>query len=162
MRSAGTYRHGRNPHGFTILELMVGLVSASILALTSGLMLYYAYTVWQRLGASVNLQRDEQIAMNMLVRMTRSGTNMSFVSSPLPQYTIQFSGQPTAAFYASGNSLYYDPNTNIANDQIRLINGTLWGAQFSVNITNTAVTLLLVQKANNDIMSNQVTITRRN
>lgn len=153
--------------GFSILEIMAGLIPAVILALTAGIMLFYASRTQQNLGNAIGMQRDEQVAMNVLVRLTRAGTNMTFSAAP-PRYTVKATGRPTAAIYSANHSLYYDPNTNAANDQVQLINGSLWGPQFSVSFSNHAtrnvnmVTILLVQKSNSDIMSNQVTVTRRN
>lgn len=165
MRTAGTQRQGGRPRGFTLLELLAGIVAASILVLTAGILLRFTYVSWHRMGDSVEMQRDEQIAMDMLTRLTRAGNSMTFTNS---RYTIQRNGGPAAAIYAASSSLYYDPNTNTPNDQVRLVNGTLWGPQFSVSFSNNAVrnintvTILLVQQANGDVMSNQVTVTRRN
>ena len=167
MSAQDSNRHLANVHGFTLLEVMAGLLASAILALTAGIMLFYASRTQQNLGNALSMQRDEQVAMDELMRLTRAGTNLIFSASP-PRYTVQHLGRPPAAIYTAGNSLYYDPNTNVANDQVLLIRGTLWAPQFSVMFSNNAarnintVTLLLVQKVNGDIMSNAVTVTRRN
>jgi len=167
MRFTRANSRTKNAHGFSYVEVLAAVVAASILALTAGIILVYATRNWQNLGSALTLQRDEQIAMDLLMRLTRAGTNLTFTSSP-PRYTVQRANHATEAIYSTNNGLYYDPNTNTPNDQVQLINGTLWGPQFSVTFSNNAArninqaTILLVQKANSDIMSNQVTVTRRN
>ena len=167
MRVHPSLQRPTGKRGFSILEIIAGLIPAAILAMTAGIMLFYAFRTGQNLGNGINMQRDEQIAMDQLMRLTRAGTNMTFSASPT-RYTVKVPGRPTAAIYSANNSLYYDPNTNAANDQVRLINSTLWGPQFFVSFSNNVVrnvntvTILLVQKSNGDIMSNLVTVTRRN
>ena len=157
----------RAANGFTLLEVLAVMLASSILALTAGIMLYSASKSTQTLRSAISAQRDEQIAMDTLMRLARAGTNLSFTVSP-PRFTVQRAGYPISAVYASSNSLYFSPNTNVAAGLVQLINGTLWGPQFSITFSNNVtrninmVTILLVQQANSNILSNLVTITRRN
>ncbi len=154
----------RNPEraarraGFTLLELLAGIVAAAVLALTAGSMLWYGYRGWQRVGDSIGMQRDMRAAMDVMCRAIRAGTNMTF--SPGLVFTVQYSGLPASSVYAASNSLYYVPDAASAGSQMRLVNGTL--RQFGVDISADTATLTLVLQANQETLSNRVTLTRRN
>lgn len=144
--------------GFTLLELAAAIVAAAILALTAGSMLWYGYRGWKQLGDSIGLQRDMRAAMNVMERAVRSGTNMTFSTGLV--FTVQYATLPAALVYAAGNSLYYQPNAAVTGSQMTLVGGTL--QQFGVGLATNTVTLTLVLKANQETLSNQVVLTRRN
>ena len=144
--------------GFTLVELTAGMVTASVLALTAGSMLWYGYLGWHRLGDAVNMQRDMRAALETLSHAVRTGTNMTVTGGTV--FTVQSATRPPVSVYSSGGSLYYDPNTGAAGDQITLVNGTL--QTFDVAVASNTATALLVLKSNSETLSNRVVMTRRN
>jgi len=52
--------------GFTIVELLIGIIAAAILALTMGVMLANTYQGWLRSQALADLERDAAVAIHTL------------------------------------------------------------------------------------------------
>jgi len=71
----------RRQTGFTLVELTVGMLYASVLALTMGVLLYFNYKGLTQLQSVADMQRDGALAMNTMTRVIRDGsaTNMSWV-----------------------------------------------------------------------------------
>lgn len=66
-----------------MVELVAGMLCASILVLTMGILLYLNYTGWARLQAVAEMQRDGSLAMNTLTDVLRCGnaTNLQWNGS---------------------------------------------------------------------------------
>jgi prepilin-type N-terminal cleavage/methylation domain-containing protein len=144
--------------GFTLVELMAASVASAVLLLTVGCLLWFGYLGWKRTSEAVNLQRDMRASMDVLTRMVRSGTNMTFSTSLV--FVVQYSNRPPSSVTGVGSNLFYDPNTTASGDGAQLVYGTL--RQFHVAIaTNLAyVTLRLSNSV--DTISNRVAVFRRN
>ena len=64
--------HGTNrKSGFTIMELLVAMMATAILALIVGLMLVYGWQGWHQNTASVEMQRDATLAMQVIAKEIR-------------------------------------------------------------------------------------------
>ena len=65
------------------MELMVGILAASILAITIGAMLYYSYSGLRKMRALAEMERDGSLAMRTMSRVIRgaSSNNIRNVSS---------------------------------------------------------------------------------
>ena len=57
--------------GFTVVELMVGLLATTILSLTVGTMLVFGWRSWSHYTEWVGMQRDATIAMRSISREIR-------------------------------------------------------------------------------------------
>lgn len=117
---AAMKRHAAS-QGFSLAEVMVALVSGSILALTAGSMLFYTYLGWRRSGQAVEIQRDASVAVALLshslrrtaaVNVTVAGSRITIVR---PTVTEEFS--------VSGQDLIHDPDTSTAGDEQTIIFG---------------------------------------
>lgn len=144
--------------GFSLVELLVALSAASILALTMGAMMWSATVSLKRTGRSVELQRDMRASMDVMTRMTRLATNMVFTTGMV--YTAQFSDRPPMMVFVATNNLYYDPNTAVAGNEVKLTEGQV--TQFQVVFTSRSARISLGMQNAEDAISNQVTLTRRN
>jgi prepilin-type N-terminal cleavage/methylation domain-containing protein len=144
--------------GFSLVEMLVALSAASILALTMGAMMWSATLSWKRTGQSVELQRDMRASMDVITRMARSATNMLFTTSLV--YTAQFSDRSPMSVYVATNRLYLDPNTTVANNEVRLTAGLV--NRFAVQFTGRTAIVTLSLRNNDDVVSNLVVLTRRN
>jgi prepilin-type N-terminal cleavage/methylation domain-containing protein len=113
--------------GFTIIELMVAMVIGSILAITAGSMLYYIFLTWHRNTDEVELQRDATIAMNMISRAIRAAT-ANDIQAASQSLVIK-----NKTFYNTNSSLWYDPDTTIANNEIEIINNKVNSISFINN-----------------------------
>ncbi len=126
--------------GFTIIELMIALVAASILAITAGITLVYGHSGWRRNNAAMELQRDATLAMYRLSRAVR-GASAADVTTPLAgQSAEQLTIQPTE-FRVNGDHLLYDPNTGTDGDEVVIVNGRL--ETFTVTDLGTGVLITL-------------------
>lgn len=146
-----------HPNGFSLVELMIGMVAAAILVLTAGAMLWHAQAALRKLNAVVNVHRDMRASMDVLTKMTRPGTNFTYVSGT--GYTVMYSNRAPSRVYASGSNLLYRVNTSTGGDQ-QLANGTL--LQFNVVLQTNKAIVTLVLGSSLEQMSNRVVVTRRN
>ncbi len=148
----------RQRAGFSLIELVAGMLAAAVLALTAGSMLWYGYRGWRRTVDAVELQRDSRVAMDVLTRSMRAGTNMTFTTGLV--FTVWRPNRPTARVYASGRDLFYVPNTASAGNNMRLVGGTLDRFNVGVGVSNSSVVLVLSTSAS--MISNRVVVSRRN
>lgn len=159
-------RQDRRRAGFSLIELIAGILAAAVLALTAGSMLWYGYLGWRRTGETVELQRDYRAAMDVLTRALRAcpSTNMTFVSATAG-LVFTCPGKPTARVYRSGNDLVYVPDTASGGNSTRLIGGTLAPNGFNVDLgasTSTVSSVLLMLSTTTSSISNRVIVSRRN
>ena len=157
MRPVGENTAAARQGGFSLVELIMGMIAAACLALTAGAMLWYGYLGWRRTGEQVAAQRDMRAAMDVLTRSLRMGSSATFTTGGV--LTVQFSDRPTATVSASGSNLVYRPDITTAN-QATLVNGTL--QRFDVALAGSVATVTLVLRLDPGGLSNRVTITRRN
>lgn len=143
--------------GFTIVELIIALAAASILAITAGITLVYGYSGWCRNNAAVELQRDATLAMYRLSRAVR-GASASDVNTPLAgQSAEQLTIQPTEfRVNVNGDCLLYDPNTGVEGDEVVIVDGRLETFTVTNLATGTGMSITLELQNEN---GNEVTIT---
>ena len=48
---------GRHNAGFTIVELLAGMIAAAVLVLTAGAMVFFAFSAWRKQHDAVELQK---------------------------------------------------------------------------------------------------------
>jgi Tfp pilus assembly protein PilW len=107
--------------GFSLVELMVALLSGSVLALTAGSMMYYTYLGWERSNRAVGIQRDAAMASELLSHSLRrtAAVNVTVSASTI---TIVRSSV-TEQFSVNGQNLVYDPDTATPGDEETIISG---------------------------------------
>ena len=141
--------------GFTLVELMIVSVAASILAITAGMTLVYGYSGWCRNNAAMELQRDATLAMYRMSRAIREASAAD-VTTSASQLTIQ-----TTEFRVDvdGGHLLYDPNTGIDGDGVVIVDGRLKTFTVTNLATGTGVSITLELQNEN---GNEITITDAN
>ena len=104
MKSEGTA-------GFTLVELLIGVVAAAVLALTAGLMLVNTYQGWARGQGVVELERDAALAIQTLAVATRGAcyTNTTPVTGT-DTLVVTVPGNTVRTFSVQGRSLIYSHN----------------------------------------------------
>lgn len=65
----------RSIDGFSLVELLMGMVAASVLALIIAIVVGYSYGGWMRMRAMAELQRDAAIAMRGIAIELRPVSN---------------------------------------------------------------------------------------
>jgi Tfp pilus assembly protein FimT len=86
--------------GFTLVEMMVTLASATILALTVALILFMGWLSWRATSEQVQLQSDAALAVRMMAHQIRmsetndvsviSGTSLTCGTNGVRDYVITF------------------------------------------------------------------------
>ena len=149
--------------GFTMVELLVALAAASILAITAGITLVYGCSGWRRNNAAVELQRDATLAMYRLSRAVR-GASATDVTTPLAGQSAEQLTIQSTEFRVNEEHLLYDPNTGIDGDEVVIIDGRLKTFTVTNLSTGTGVSIILeLQNENSDeIAITSAIITFRN
>ena len=111
-------------NGFSLVELMVGMLAAAIIALTAGAMLYYGFRSLGETSTAVELQRDGTLAMRSILTALReaSGTNVTVAGGS--QISISLADR-VAFFEQRDNDLFFDYDTGSAGNEALLVEGTL-------------------------------------
>lgn len=94
--------------GFSLVELMIGIVAAGILALTAGTLLASVYKGWARSMALADLERDAAVAIHTLDLAVRGATNAAWDGATL---TVYWPTNAPKIFSTSGGSLSYSGMT---------------------------------------------------
>ncbi len=143
--------------GFTLVELIIALAAASILAITAGITVVYGYSGWRRNNAAVELQRDATLAMYRMSRAIREASAAD-VTTPLAGLSAeQLTIQPTEfRVNVNGDCLLYDPNAGTDGDEVVIVDGRLETFTVTNLATGTGVSITLeLQNENGD----EITIT---
>ena len=93
--------------GLTLVELMLGMLTASILALTVGAMLVYNYQGMARSSSMAELERDAALAVGTLDSAVRAASNVVAATTNKLQVSA---GGNNRTFSVVGRSLLYNPN----------------------------------------------------
>ena len=70
-------RFSQNKKGWTLIELMISMVSASIFMLVVGSLLFFGWSGWLQNSASVEMQRDISLAMQVMTREIRCAESIA-------------------------------------------------------------------------------------
>lgn len=105
-------RHDKQRSGFSLVELMMALFAASILAITAGILLSSGVTHTIRLRDEVDLQRDLTAAWQTIRSVVRTASSAQFHTASNRLDIVGLSG--FSAIYRDGNSLrFLTPNGNV-------------------------------------------------
>lgn len=152
--------------GFTIVELLAAMISASVLALTLSVLVVYHFSAWKRTEDAVNLQRDVMVSLGMLHRMVReAGPNDVTAPRPVgeggtaePRLVIagkaiyQADEADLGTADGSGTYLVYDPNTGIAGDEMVLSSDSV-AAFTCTHMTSSVAIHMDIAQADNGIVT---------
>ena len=141
--------------GFTMVELLVALAAASVLAVTAGITLVYSHSGWRRNNAAMELQRDATLAMYRLSRAVR-GASGNDVTTPLAGQSAERLTIQTTEFRVDGDHLLYDPDTGIGGNEIVIVDGRL--KTFTVTSLSTGIGVSIVLELQNE-NSDEIAIT---
>ena len=144
----------RNPHpahrtaGFTLVELIAGMLSLSILALIAGTMLVFGYKAWSTNQTAIEVQRDASHAMDMMARAVRRAapTNIAVEAASMKMETPD----GTVAFKAEGTDLVYYHPSGGGTANMPLIEERLSYLQLNL-VTNQGVTIQLRVRSQNEV-----------
>jgi hypothetical protein len=112
-------RAGGDRAGFSLSEVLASMLAASVLALSSGSLLFFGFRGWSEDLAAVGAQRDAGFALDLMDRALRtaSATNVAVTST---QISVLQDGV-VKSFSAVGDTLVYDPDTGAGGDEMVVI-----------------------------------------
>jgi prepilin-type N-terminal cleavage/methylation domain-containing protein len=132
-------KNGAKARGFTLLEVAITLAAGVVLAITAGLMLYYCQVAWRREQDGVAMQQDARVTMTMIGRMVRNvSTGQVWMAAQELRVTNEFG---YGRFFADGTTLRFDPNPQVAGDEVALVSGRL--REFAVSQVPSGVRVVL-------------------
>jgi Tfp pilus assembly protein PilW len=102
--------------GFTIMELMVGILAMAIIALAVGSMLVYGWNGWRRNMESIEMQRNAMVAMHVLEQRIRNAA-MDDIGG-FGSQTLTFTDDPnfSASEFSEGSFVKLEAFTADTND----------------------------------------------
>ena len=103
-----------NKGGFTLVELMVGTVSAAVLALVFSAVLIFGYKGWTRLKAEADMQADADVAMRTMDRIARGASNATWIAGT-STLVVTNTSVHTFSKPSGGSNLLWNSSTLIAN-----------------------------------------------
>ena len=113
--------------GFTVMELMVGMIAFSVMVLVVGSMLVFGWLGWRRSAESVAMQRDAVIAMNMIakeIRMSNLG-EISYDSAGIYFGVSNPEVVRSAAVNYPAADIAFSPGVNIKNFGVAIVGNTV-------------------------------------
>ena len=135
---------GMRNEGFSLVELLIGLLSAAVLVLTAGTMVFHVYDAWDDSHDAVNLHRDGRNAMDLLMRAIR-GASAERVTTAVDDNLVILNGAGTSSvrFWHVDGTLNYDPNTMAGGDEVTLITDAVTSLVVSNQGSSIAINLAL-------------------
>jgi prepilin-type N-terminal cleavage/methylation domain-containing protein len=120
--------------GFSLIELLVATVAASILALTASTMLILAWKSWGTLQEGIEMQRDASTTLIAMKHKLQGAAEEDVAITNLNgRLHLQIEN---ASFYPQGSDLIYDPDTGVSGNEMKMITGRL--DAFTPSSTNRA------------------------
>jgi type II secretory pathway component PulJ len=127
--------------GFTVVELMVAMVSAAIIGLTIAVVVYAAYSGLAKTRAMAELERDGSLAMRKLSREIRKAARTNL--------TVE-----VARFVSTGGQLRYPD----ANGMILIQQGVQsFAASIGTNQVTVVLSLMEPKSGMTMVMTNNIT-----
>ena len=103
--------------GFTLIELMAGMLALSVVSLTIGLLLVYGWKGWRESNEEVRNQRDLTLAHEMISRQIRSTPMTNIV---LTANSMSFGGGADTVRKVGSDLVHY----NASGTPFVLMDGT--------------------------------------
>ena len=134
----------KRPGGFTVIELVLGMAAASVLAVTMSMMLFFAYTTWSRNSRALEMQRDATLSMQTMAKSLRQASATGVDVSQVSRLVVSNQGTATlTSFYQQGSDLFCNPALNSGGTPYRLVQGRLIPLGFTHSNITQGVTLRL-------------------
>jgi len=90
--------------GFTLVELMIGMASAAVLAVVFSALLFYGYKGWKQLRGEADMQADADVAMRTMDRICRTSSNAYWNAGTA---TLILTNAPMHTFAKVGSNLVW-------------------------------------------------------
>ncbi len=149
---------GSRAVAFTLVELLVGILAAAVIALTAGTIIYCSYTTWHSVNASVNMHRDTTAAMQTMVARLRE-CRTTGVTVGAGSITM-VNGGVTSTFRKNGANLEYDPSTAVGGNTVVLVRGSV--TTFTATALTGGIRIVLLLTVNGEPLQTTEIVTFRN
>lgn len=139
--------------GFTLVELLIGMIAAAILALVAGVLMTNSCRGWQRNQASAGMERDAALAIHVLELAVRGASNAVAGEFGIDKLKVRNPDGVVRSFsvQTSGGlrSLYYNPN-DPSGEAMVLVDKRLgtFDSAITANLVRVSLTLLAIDQNN--------------
>lgn len=144
--------------GFTVIELMAGILASSVLILTVSSLLIMGWIGWRRNNESVNMQRDGSLAMRVIAEEIRKSGFTAITAGSDSLECVNPAGD-TVDFTVSGGRLDMAVNGTF---YMRLISGGVVAMETVKNTAENSVQLTLRTDVGSDSSQIEATVFARN
>lgn len=154
----------KHPNGTTLLELLVTMLAAAVLALALGSIIVFTFRAWQRNLVLRNMQDDAWLTGQTLCMAIREAQNGAISLQGNDRLTLGrrycYRANTQLQYSATGSVLAYDPDTNVVNNTMSLCRDYVAGCTFnrSSNLLKVLISFNVVLSNGNDriIVTNSV------
>ena len=124
----------RNSAGFTLVELIAGMLGMAIIALAVGLMLVYGWMGWRRTAESIQMQRNSMVALRILERRIRNASMADIAGFGTGTTQLTFSDEPD--FF----STTFSEGSYVQIDAFSATTNSLGGVELTFSLSTTTET----------------------
>ena len=115
-----------NDSGFSVIELLLVISAASVLALTIGTVVVFTWKGWQQARVSVEMQREMSMSLRVIAREVRESDPADLSGGTSLDCT-------SGTFAKSGDNLTFG-NLNLVAGRLRNFSATVNGSQVNVTL----------------------------
>jgi len=148
--------------GFTVVELLATVVTAGILAVAMGSILYFSFTALRRNNERITLQRDATFAFDMIARTAQgaSPAEITLATKSVTFGTNAFRTKRIRFFDNNTGDLVYDPDIAIGGNEQVIVNDRL--SSFGVTMVGSRLVIQMVVSYSRENLTYSNSVTMRN
>ena len=135
---------------------MVAVLVASILVVTASTFLVGVFQNYSRNTRYVEMQRDGAATFQLMGKHLRQASS-SRVTASNNVLRIVGTNNVTRSFYRSAGNLFFDPNTAVAGDEMRMVYDRVHAFTVSNDTRAVYVTLHLAEGGEESVLQSQFT-----
>jgi Tfp pilus assembly protein PilW len=124
----------RNSAGFTLVELMTGMLGMVIIALAVGSMLVYGWMGWRRMAESIQMQRNSMVALRILERRIRNASLADIAGFGVGTTQLTFADDPDFS------STTFSEGSYVQLDDFSAATNSLGGVELTFSLSTTSET----------------------
>lgn len=148
--------------GFTVVELLASVVTAAVLAVAMGSILYFSYSALSKNTERITLQRDATFAFDMIARTAQGASpgEITLASGSVTFQTNTFRNKRVRFFNNNTGDLVYDPDMAVGGNEQVVVNDRL--SSFGVTMTGSRLIIQMVVSYSSENLTYSNSVTMRN
>ncbi len=146
--------------GFSVVELLATIVTAAVLAVAMGSVLYFSFAALGRNNERITLQRDATFAFDMISRTAQgaSPSEITLATKSITFGTNMFRTKRVRFFDNNTGDLVYDPDIAVGGNEQVVINDRLTSFGVTMDGSRLIIRMVVSYSSENLTYSNSVTM----